>query len=473
MKRHDTKNIPLHAAVALSILTALSTTGCGGDSFSVSPTTPAQKSPQSYFSPSVSGTTNAGVPLYGPKTFVVDEVTGAFSESNFLLNPPSQLGPQVINAGVLGTAQRGLLTLGISTNYTPNTSTGGFNPKTYSPPMSGSFAVELAKQVGGFVQLVGQPVTPLGVATQCPSLPKPQSYLFLTLPQGVINSRTQGIQPGFWDPNVETAYGSADVSTTEGTVAVRTIQHHTLPSVGGSGTPTAVVPSSADGLCAFTSLGTTITMGQSVVQNPFPGGGSNATPQAKMSIGPTGLLVEDTGMDANSKTGDLTLGAGNGAIGLPKPSSPVDVSSLRAGQYLGFVYGSGVYANVAFLPGGWSSHLTSFGFSTQPAGCSTLVPGGSALLYGGDFNKDDPSTSPDGFGNCDLAMDLGAQDATTNGLFPNARLWIGNNYAANTTGITFSVPMVAIAGPLDGKYAIFALGFDSKQSWSVYLLQSN
>jgi hypothetical protein len=405
----------------------------------------------------------------------MDEVAEAFYESNFLLNPPSQLGPQELNAGKLSTAQRGLLTLDITTNYTPNTSspTGGFDHNTYSPPLSGSFAVELAKQMGGFVQLVGQPVTPLGVATQCPSLPKPQSYLFLTLPQGVVDSKARGAQPGFWDPNLETAYGSADVSTAGSAVSIQNIQHRTLPSVGGSGTPTAQLPSSVDGFCASTSLGMTITLGQSVIQQPFPNGGSNGPPQAKMSIGPTGLLVEDTGMDANNQKADLTLGAGNGAIGLPKPSSPVDVPALRAAQYLGFTYGSGVYANLAFQPSGWSSHLTSFGFASQPTGCSTLVPGGGALLYGGDFSKDDPSTSPDGFGNCNLAIDLGIQDATTNGLFPNARLWIGNNYAANTTGATFSVPMVAIAGQLDGKYVIFALGYDSKQSWSLYLLQSN
>jgi hypothetical protein len=32
---------------------------------------------------------------------------------------------------------------------------------------------------------------------------------------------------------------------------------------------------------------------------------------------------------------------------------------------------------------------------------------------------------------------------------------------------------VAIAGQLNGKYAIFVLGVDSTQPWAIYLMQSN
>lgn len=102
-----------------------------------------------------------------------------------------------------------------------------------------------------------------------------------------------------------------------------------------------------------------------------------------------------------------------------------------------------------------------------------MVASTSTLLYGGDFTNDDPSTSSDGFGNCDLAIDLGTQDSANNGLFPNATVWLGTSYAANTTGKTYSFPAVAIAGQLNGKYAIFLLGVDSTEPWTIYLLQSN
>jgi hypothetical protein len=40
------------------------------------------------------------------------------------------------------------------------------------------------------------------------------------------------------------------------------------------------------------------------------------------------------------------------------------------------------------------------------------------LIYGGDFpqanGQDNPSASPNGFGNCDLAIDLGTQDPSNN-----------------------------------------------------------
>ena len=98
---------------------------------------------------------------------------------------------------------------------------------------------------------------------------------------------------------------------------------------------------------------------------------------------------------------------------------------------------------------------------------------GVALIYGGDFTKDNPSASSNGFGNCDLAIDLGSQDPSNNGRFPKATVWIGASYAANTTGKTYSFQAVAIAGQLNGKYAIFLLGVDSVEPWTIYLLQSN
>jgi hypothetical protein len=134
-------------------------------------------------------------------------------------------------------------------------------------------------------------------------------------------------------------------------------------------------------------------------------------------------------------------------------------------------------------PSTWSSHLASFGFSNSPAlpsACSSFASQTGPLvngIYGGDFpqnnGQDNPSASPGGFGNCDLAIDLGTQDPSNNGLFPKATIWLGGSYAANTTGTTYSFSAVAIAGQLNGKNAIFVLGVDSTQPWTLYLLQSN
>ncbi len=56
------------------------------------------------------------------------------------------------------------------------------------------------------------------------------------------------------------------------------------------------------------------------------------------------------------------------------------------------------------------------------------------MIYGGDFTNDDPTTGTNGFGNCDLAIDLQTQSTASNGLFPNATVWMGGSYAGHTIG---------------------------------------
>ncbi len=118
--------------------------------------------------------------------------------------------------------------------------------------------------------------------------------------------------------------------------------------------------------------------------------------------------------------------------------------------------------NNGSTPAGWSSHLTSFGFPGSPvlpSACSSFAAQVGPLvngIYGGDFTNDDPSTYSDGYGNCDFAVDLGVQDPNNNGLYPHATAWMSGSYTANTLKNTYSFPAVAIAGQLQGKYAIFS-----------------
>jgi hypothetical protein len=190
--------------------------------------------------------------------------------------------------------------------------------------------------------------------------------------------------------------------------------------------------------------------------------------------------VEDNGSGSGGNLADSSpplpydnvLGAGTGAVGLPKPSAALDTGAMAGAQYLGFIYAAGVY-NTAGEGTGWSSHLASFGFSTVPSSCASVATKTSTLIYGGNFTNDDPFTSPDGFGNCNFAIDLGAQDSANNGLYPHATVWVGATYATNSTEASYSFPAVAIAGQLGGKYAIFLIGADSSQPWAIYLLQSN
>jgi len=450
-------------------------TGCGTKANSTTKppdTTPPVASnpgPRTYFAPYVAGTTNGNAItlLTGPKIYTVDDSSNKFSQSIFALPQ----GPQVINAGTMTAPQNGLLSLTDTVNYTKPG--GSYVPNTSNLPNPG-FAIELPDQAGGLVQLAGQPMSPLVAALQCPVLASAQTWQFLTIPGGLYVGEDQ--IAATWNPMTDTAYGTVDITSDGTSVTLTNIHQYTLPSVGGSGVPAQQPSSPLTGLCGSTVLGSTISVpGQEIVKNP--GTGSGTPPQATIGIGPTGLMVEHNGA-GDPSTGTLpntspaleynnVLGAGTGAIGLPKPSSALDTGALLGTKYLGFVYGAGVSdGNPSAPPTGWSSHLVSFGLPATTSGCPSV--GSGTTIYGGDFPNDDPSTAPGGIGNCDVAIDLGSQDAA--GLFSNATVYFTSSYAA---GKANSFPAVAIAGKLGNNYTIFLLGFDSTQPWAIYLLQSN
>jgi hypothetical protein len=439
----------------------------------------SQQGPQTYFAPYVAGATyadgNYSLSLSVPQTYSIDDTGGAFSQTAYGLH--GNTGAQILDAGVLAVGQRGLRSLGIDVNYICcNSSNGnsGFYPSTYPTPEPGSFALELAGQASGLVQMVGQPVAPLVAA--------PQTYQFVTIPSPLRSPGSAGGGTS-WDPTAETAYGSVDIASTGTAVTLQNIHQLTLPSVGGTGIPATSGPSSAAGACAPTYFGNITNMPSPAIITD-PGANQVVSPQAKIGIGANGgLLVEDDqAIGILAESGGVpppppynnTLGAGTGAVGLPKPLSALDTGAVVAAQYLGFIYAAGTSRGTP--PIAWSSHLASFGgYSNLPSGCDFTAGAGISTLIGGDFpqsnGQDDPSASPDGFGNNDFAIDLGTQ--STAGLYTGATVCMGANYAGNITGATYTFSAVAIAGQLDGKYAIFVLGADSTQPWAIYLLQSN
>jgi hypothetical protein len=446
-------------------------------STSSSSTTSTTSTLQTYFAPPAAGASNTNA-----LTFTLDDQAGNFSELIYPLVGP--VGPQVLNAGKIASLQRGLLGLNITTYYSLDSSTlspAAFVPHTPTPnPEPGSYAIELANQAGGLIQMLGQPAVPVVAATQCPSFASAQTYQFITIPNG-LNTGT--VAPASFNPTAETAYGSVDIVTTGSTVTFQNIVQHTLPSAGGSGLPqqsptTASVP----GACGSTLLGnTTVVPAQLTITNP----GSinppqNTPPQASIGIGPSGLLVEYNGASTTASVMPNTspalsyenlLGAGSGAVGVPKPTSALSISSLTGAQYLGFIYSAGVGSSAA----GWTSEAASFGFSSTPSNCPPLPPSTSTpLLFGGDFPGNNPANASSGYGACDFAIDLGTPDPNSNNsLYRNVTVRVGAAYASNSTAADYSFPATAIAGQLARKYVIFLIGVDSTQPWAIYLFQSN
>jgi hypothetical protein len=477
------------------LLLMLCLAGCGtstSPSTATAPaTTPQPAGPQNYFAASVAGSN-------GSSTYTFDDKAATFSRTIF--GESQQPGGLVLEAGDFNVTPRGLRSVSISTTYVVN-SNGVYTPNNSNPPTS-NFALELAGQAGGFAQifavpqgqqqLLQQPVVPLVAADACPNFSSAHTYQFITIPAALIPAGTAPISLA-WDPTAETAYGSVDITTSGSTVNFQNIQQFKLPSVlppNGNTGPNQPPPASLSGTCAQTSFGyTTAVPGQAVVTDPGVSGGSNpVTPQAIIGIGPSGLLVEDNGSgpgktlagSSPSLPYENVLGAGTGAVGLPKPSGALDTGTMVGAQYLGFIYAAGEYKQNSSGPV-WSSHLASFGFTTMPSGpnacpsfpASTSTP----LLYGGDFpqvnGQDNPAASPNApFGNCDFAIDLGTQVSA--GLYSNAIVWVCDGYGGDSTCSTdHSFQAVAIAGQLGGKYAIFVIGEDSSQPWAIYLLQSN
>jgi hypothetical protein len=446
--------IALLAGGLIAVLSA-----CSG---SVNIPTSTASGPQVYMSPVIAGIP-AGIPSATANlaTYSIDDAAETFSQDTYVFTA-TQSGAQVNYSGVFvkPPLQRGLIGLDLTYAYGPNP-VGGV----------GGWAFELPGQSGGLLQLMGQPFVPLVPAVTCPSMSSAQTFLFVTLPAAL--QTTGNVQALAWDPQIETAFGSTDISASGTTVTLSNIQQYTLPSVGTAEAPANPSPPSVTGICSSTYYGNTVGIpAQLTISNP--GNGEKVPAQATFGIGPSGLLVENNGSYASSSpVYQNALGAGTGAIGLPKPSSSVDTSALVGAQYLGFFYGSG-NSNT-----NWSSEAASFGFSSQPASCTSLAPQTSTILYGGDFPGNDPSAAAvqasGGYGNCDFAIDLGAQSTATNGLYPSATVYVGSGFGKNIT--TYSFPAVAIAGQLNGKYAVFLIGVDTvgspNQAWGIYLLQSN
>lgn len=445
-----------------------------------------QPGPQSYFSGAVAGGYKGGSVSDSEylATYDFDDSASTFAQFTFTFTSGDQKGPQLNFSGSWSALPRGILNLGITYSngqYGDASAPGsGIN---YNPALTGNWAFELAGQAGGFVNLDGMPFVPIVATQSCPSFTKSVTYQFITIPTYIgydLAGPNGGIQN--WDVQDDTAYGQVTVSTSGSTVTFNKIQQFTSAGAQVSdypdipGDPAAVT--SVAGSCSQTFYGNTVSVPGDVAVT-LPGPGETITSSAIVGVGPTGLLVENNGQTENSvSNASFTgyqpfLGSGTGALGLPQPSSAVDTKALSGAQYVGVIYGGGSGNK------DWTSRIASFGFPSAPTGC----PSGSLQLpiFGGDFPNNDPTQSPantpTGFGNCDIGIDLGQQSSSQAGLFPNATIYLSQEFTGNTTAGTYSFPATAIAGQLNGKYAVFVIGVDTtgtpNQAWGVYLFQSN
>jgi len=473
------------ASCAFAFFVAGCLSSCGSSSGSSTVTDPQAAVPQTYFAAAVSGS-YAGSSISDSEylsTYTVDDTKNTFAQSIYTFGSGDQKGPQLDYSGTSAALSRGLAELNISySNSLYGSSVNNGTGISYDPPLGGNWFVELPDQAGGVASLKGMPFVPLVAANQCPQSSKASTFEFVSIPTYIGPNQagyTGGIQN--WTPDIDTAYGIVQVSAKGNAVTFSNIEQFTAsgtrvasyPDI--SGNPPAI--SSKTGSCSSTFYGNTISIpGEVVITNP--GVGETISSSAVVGIGPSGLLLENNGETSNlvsnaSLTGyQPFLGSGTGAMGIPQPSSPIDVLDLTGAQFVGVTYGGGTSSS------DWTSVLTSAGFPGKPAGC----PSGTfkAPLFGGDYPNNDPTQAlagtAAGYGNCNLVIDLGAQDASKNGLFPHATVHMNAGFAGKANNPEHSFPAAVIAGQLNGKYALFAIGVDAngspQQAWGIYLFQT-
>jgi hypothetical protein len=443
--------------------------GCSsGSSSKVTP--PAQEPSQLYFAPNMGSGSLA--------TYSIDHTANTFNRTTYSVE-----GAFVTDSGSIAALPSGTVSLG-------TTFLSGIGGSVdLSNPLTGSYAIEIPGEVSlleldtpaevttdGFTIPAANVFTP-GVATQdCPSLPKVQTFQFVTIPRQLTPANTNTIVQNAWNPILETAYGSVQISTEGSTVNFGSVSQSTFPlTPGGTSTaPSFPGPSTASAACSTTYFGQTISYpAADTVSN------SGTSASATIAISPSGFLLEDSGTSTGGQSSGLSyenlLGAGFGAIGLPVPSSD-PTTSLIGSQFQGFLYSPGTSS--AF------SLISSFGIPSSQAACANLVAEitaaklspSSNTIYGGEFTGNNPSANPNP--NCDIAIDLGMpQGSTSNGLYTNATVYVGTAYPENGLGSLYSFPAVAVAGEIRGQYAVFLLGVDKagtpQRAWGIYLLQSN
>lgn len=439
--------------ILLSTWTLLMLNGCGQTAPPVSATA-SSRSVYSYFG----GPFNVAGSGLARSMSTIDHNAKQIGVSSFVATPTAQVPSAIIDATF---AASGTGFLKITENFATD-STGVISAQ--NPPLTGAWALEIPG-AGALANLlsvnsnatgvsVGAAPTAMADNTACPDFVNQAPFLYVTVPSA-------------GNPKDTADYGTVDIAT-QGSAET----FHAQPFLVG---PIAQPASVVTGGCSNTPLG-------ALTAYPL---NSFATPSnlELISIGASGLLVSSFS-PGGSGTSLGAFGGGTGAIGVAVSGSTIDPAAVTAAQYNGFIYAPLTTAQQSYdirvLASAFGDHAgTSQACSTlqtslaanngQGSGNVPVLPSANAF-YGGEFlittssgAVNDP-TGASGSENCDVAIDLGAPDLANNGLFPNARIFVGSNYppfsasnpwtcAGGTCAVSF--PAAAIVGQVQGRYVIF------------------
>ena len=429
----------------------LGLSGCGQVANPV--TTPAATLVDSYF----------GVPFLTPgsalsrNSSTFDHSANQIGVSGFITSGTATPVP-VLN-GTFAPADTGFLS--VTENFA-TTATGIVSAQ--NPPLTGAWAVEIPG-AGALANFLSVTSTGAGVSVRaapaamaenaaCPNFSSPGSFLYVTVPNSNLTRDSAD-------------YGAVNI-TTQGSA----VTFNATPYVVGTLQQAA---STVTGGCSMSTLG-------ALTAYPLNSFATSSNLEL-ISVGSAGLLVSNFN---NQRSGSLgAFGGGTGVIGVAQPSAPVDVSAAVMAKYNGFFYAplnnvpenyditvlaSAYGDNTATSPACSALQSSLVANSGQGSGGVPVLPSANTL-YGGEFltttsngGVNDPTVA-NGSEDCDVAIDLGTQDSATNGLFPNATIFIGSNFPPFSDGnpwmcgsvCAVSFPAAAVVGKLQGQFVIFVV----------------
>jgi hypothetical protein len=334
---------------------------------------------------------------------------------------------------------------------------------TFNPPLTGAWLVEmtgvgatgnLLSTDGGKI-FTGDAVVMAG-NTECPSFSKATRFLFVNVPVKQLNPSDAR------DPHY---YGTTDINTQGSSVDFNT-SYYTL------GQPvTNPTTYQGDAACATSGLGSLI----SYPVNQFAGGSGGYSALAKSQF-----LVGDIPAPAWNNSQYVV----QNVVGLAMPSSAVTTTALSSTHFIGLLhepsatpqdgvsagYDPGVLGGAFGDEAGSSSACSSFqaGITASVANKTLSQAPSAQAIYGGDFPKTsaNPTAAPGDSGTetCDMAIDLGTQDATNNGLFPGAQLYTGTSTAVTSTSGT------AIVSQIDGRSVLLFRTYSTSSTGRLLVL---
>jgi hypothetical protein len=421
----------------------LSAAGCSETAKPV--VSPAAGQVDSYFG----GPFNVTGSAVGASASTFDHSVNRIAVSGFIVTNRAEVPVNLI-AGTFASADTGFL--GITESFATASA-----PTAQNPPLTGAWAVEIPG-AGALANLLSintnatLRAAPIAMAqnTACPNSATPVQFLYVTVPDTSSNA------------------DMADYGTVKITSQGSAVTFNAQPFFVGSQLQPG---STVTGGCSQTNLG-------ALTAYPLNSFG-NSSPPELISIGNSGFLVSNFG----KVPGGGAFGGGTGVIGVAAPSSPLDVSSVAAAQYNGFVFSprntvkqsyditvlASAFGNHPVSSQACSALQASLAANNGKGNGSVPVLPSANSLYGGEFRTttgtttvNDP-TGAKGSENCDVVIDLGTQDSSYNGLFPNATVFIGSTFPPFSASspwtcggaCALSFPAAAIVGQVQGKYVIF------------------